>query len=414
MSLWSWIKQVVVETVEHEAIPVHLERMRPEPGEEQDEGYFFRLGLRAGFGGQETARIPVRKRVNPAPHPILKEIHYCEVAGQTLEAANVHALREKVASLLESIAPARTLPLCHFRVPAMDYEIAVYEEDGHIISPVLGGPRLKADDLAGIREQVCRYLVSAGYVNDFDEVEIGVVRPRDLRQVPPAAVFRSHDDPDLWLPAVEGVSAEGPVVGVLGQAARLRPPERRRAGTREDETEQAPAAPDVIALLRYLKAELARTRGGPDPDAVYASEVRPEIWRVAESREQPSGTTLVAYLSDHEASRLELHVLRTGGGDFAVAVADHGINVFLAPTEDSLASQVGRYLAAREFLRFAQEVEIHGAQPPRPERLDVDSIWTDGGGFAAVDVETGAGIPPVGVNDTGGNGASQEVPAQWS
>src|SRR5918999_514012 len=139
---------------EHEPVPIYLERA-------EDDGYAFRLGVRAGFGGQETARIPVQRRTNPDPHPILKEIHYCEVAGRTLEAANLYALQEKVGRLLEAIAPARTLPLCYFRVPAMDYELPVYEQGGELTSPVLGGPKLRARDLAGIRRNVCRYLVSA-------------------------------------------------------------------------------------------------------------------------------------------------------------------------------------------------------------------------------------------------------------
>src|SRR5919204_489778 len=63
--------------------------------------YRFRVGLRAGFGGESSAAIPVFKRVNPHPHPVLKEIFYCEVAGSELEAANVHAVREKVARMLE-------------------------------------------------------------------------------------------------------------------------------------------------------------------------------------------------------------------------------------------------------------------------------------------------------------------------
>src|SRR5919197_1548705 len=121
------------------------------------EGYAFRLGVRAGFGGQETARIPVRRRPNPAPHPILKEIHECEVAGQPLEAANLYALRAKVARLLEGIAPGRSLPLCYFRVAAMDYELPVYEDDGELTSPVICGPNLRANDMAGIRRLVCRY-----------------------------------------------------------------------------------------------------------------------------------------------------------------------------------------------------------------------------------------------------------------
>lgn len=366
MRLWTWAKHVVADTGEHEPIPINIERV-------SEHGYAFRLGVRAGFGGQETARIPIAQRPNPAPHPILKEIHWCEVAGQTLEAANVYALRAKVARLLETIAPGRALPLCYFRVPAMDYELPVYETaGGELSTPVLGGPKLKAHDLAGIRRVVCRYLESAGYVNDADEVAVGVVRPRDLSRVAPAAVFRSHGDPQLWIPSVEGISEEGPVVGIIGHATELRRREsRRRAGPRTNE--QAPAAPDVIALLRFVRTELARA-GSAAADGLYAGEVRPEIWSLAEERTEEAGCRLVAYLVDDDSTRLELNVRRTGAGDVACALEDRAINVFLAPDEDGLAAQVGRHLAGAGFLRFAQEVEIHPVAGPRAERLGTEAI----------------------------------------
>src|SRR5439155_112742 len=138
-------------------------------------------GLRPAEGlHRAVPRLPINHRVNDAPHHVLKEFYSCEVAGRTLESANLFALRAKVASALEMIAPARTLPLAYFRVPAMDYSLPVYEDDGEIVSPVLSGPKLKADELAGIREAVCRYLISAGYVEDESEVAVGVLRPRDL------------------------------------------------------------------------------------------------------------------------------------------------------------------------------------------------------------------------------------------
>jgi hypothetical protein len=369
--LWSWIKGVIAEQGEHEPIPIHLERSGP-----GEEGYAFRLGVRAGFGGQQTARIPVQQRPNPSPHPILKEIHYCEVAGQTLEAANVYALKAKVARLLETLAPGRALPLCYFRVPAMDYELPVYEDGGMLTSPVIGGPKLKAEDLAGIRRLVCRYLESAGYVRNMDEVTVGVVRPSDLRRVAPAAVFRSHTDPEMWLPSVEGTSPDGPVVGIVGHATELRRrPRRRRAGPTVEDA--APAAPDVIQLLRYIATELARP-GHPAAGGVLATEVRSEIWAAAEERTEDARTRLVAYLTDPEGTRLELEVRRTGAGDVAVALEDRGINVFLGADEDALATQIGRHLARSEFLRFAEEVEIHRVEAPRAERLGVESIRTDG------------------------------------
>ena len=64
MSFWSWFKDVLTDVGEHEPVPIHLER-------EGEDAYAFRLGLRAGFRGHETARIPIGRRPNPAPHPIL-------------------------------------------------------------------------------------------------------------------------------------------------------------------------------------------------------------------------------------------------------------------------------------------------------------------------------------------------------
>jgi hypothetical protein len=372
MGLWSWIRKVVADRGEQAPLPIELERT-PEGS------YAFRLGVRAGFGGQEVARIPVGRRTNPAPHPILKEIHFCEVAGRTIEAANVYALRAKVEQVLETIAPARSLPLCYFRAPAMDYELPVYEESGHIVSPILAGPKLKADDLAGIRRHVCRYLASAGYVGDPEEVEVGVLRPRDLSRVPPAAVIRSWADADLWLPTVEGVSPDGPVIGVLGRAARLRTSDRSpdRVGPATG-GQTSPAAPDIIELLRYLRVELQRSRGMLDPASMYAEDVRPEIWRQAERETEDTGRRVVALLSDRESTELELPIRRTGFGEVAVALEQRGITVLLAPDDTSLAAVVGAYLHQQDFLRFARDVEVHEASVPRAERLEVDDIWTFG------------------------------------
>jgi hypothetical protein len=308
------------------------------------------------------------------------------VAGRTLEAANVYALKEKVATLLDSLAPARTLPLAYFRVPAMDYSVPVYEDDGKIISPVIGGPKLKADDLAGIRRMVCRYLMSAGYVTEHEAVTVGVVRPRDLSLVPPAAIFRSLSDRRFWLPSVEGVSPDGPVVGVLASATRIAEAERRRFGAGPAAQDAAPAAPDVLSLLRFVRVEMGRSRHHRelDVDALYAAEVRPEIWAEAERRTVDEGRLLVAHLTDEEQTRLELTIRNTGAGDVAAALIDSEISAFLAPDEDTLAHMVGRYLFERGFLRFAEEIEIHEAAAPRAERLEADDIWTFGDGAGGI------------------------------
>jgi hypothetical protein len=238
------------------------------------------------------------------------------------------------------------------------------------------GPTLKARDMAGIRREVCRYLMQAGYVHEPDEVIVGVVRPRDLRRVPPAAVLRSLADRDVWMPTVEGTSSEGPVVGLLAHPAELRGRGRIRAQIGPAPSDQAPAAPDVVGLLRFVRAELSRRSPSFDPDALYAAGVRPEIWRAAEDRLEATGVRLAAFLVDDEASRIELPVLRMGSGDLVAAIDAAGINVLLAPDENALALSVGRYLALSGFLRFAEEVEIHRAAPPRAERLEPETIWT--------------------------------------
>jgi hypothetical protein len=358
VALKAWIRGVIADTGEEDPVPVALERAGG--------AYAFRLGLRAGFGGQETARIPVIRRPNPNRHPILKEIYSCEVAGTQLEAANVHALRARVAAQLDSLAPARTLPLVWFGVPRAAYELPAYEYGGEIVCPILGGSKLRARDLGEMRAMVCRHLVGTGYVDDDDEVTVGVLQPRDLRRVPPAAIFRCEDDPELWIPAVGGVSDDGPVVGLLDHAVAIGG--RRRAARREE----VAVAGDVLALLRVLRGEWSRARGLEDPRGLYAEWVNQEAWAAAEAHTRAEPTRLLGRLRD--ADPLELDVRRTAAGDLATAIEDRGITILLGADAAELAAVVGRRLAAGGHLHRAQDVEIAVATPSRPDRLDPGAI----------------------------------------
>jgi hypothetical protein len=325
--------------------------------------YRFRPDLRAGFGGEAEACIPVFKRVNPHPHPVLKEIFYCEVAGTTLEAANVHALREKAAAMLETLAPAGSLPLAYFRVPEMDYSLPIYEEGGKIVCPVIAGPKLKAKELAIMRGFVYRYLLNAGYVSDQSHVEIQVVRPSDLRLVPPAAILSSLDDPELWFATVEGRSPEGPVIGLLGESTELNPQERERAGAQP--LSAPPAATDIASLLRLVANELVEAGRLEDPFALYSREVRPEIWSRTEAVTDDAGHRLECWLEGDggEPAKLELPLRRTAAGELVTAFEDQGICVFVAGAEAALAQKVGRYLSGQGFLRLEEAIEVVADQP---------------------------------------------------
>jgi hypothetical protein len=376
--IWDWAKHVATDqTGGIEAVPVDIER---NPGAAVELGaapppdvppYVLRVGVRGGFGGTR-AGLPVHRRENPAPHPVLKEIYQCEVAGKTLEAANIYALRAKVQRQLEVIAPARSLPLCYFRAPRYDYSLGVYEEGSHLACPVLAGPRIRAANLAELREPVLDHLRAAGYLASDEEPEVLVLRPSDLRLVPPSAVIRSLEDPRLWLPTVEGTSAVGPVVGLLSHPTEL-VARRRRQG--EPARDMPPSAPDISGLLRWIGSEMTRRRRLTVPWSLYASDVRPEIWARTEELTDPTNRALVAHLEG--GTQLSVPVRHTAAGESVGAIRDLGIAVFLAGDHDALARVIGSYLVGCGFLADPAELRPDVIAAAPPERLDPDSIWTD-------------------------------------
>jgi hypothetical protein len=378
MRLWDWTRRVVVDqTGGIEPVAVDIER---NPGAVLELGaepppevplYVLRVGVRGGFGGTR-AGLPVHRRENPAPHPVLKEIYHCEVAGKSLEAANIYALRSKVQRHLDVIAPARSLPLCYFRAPRYDYSLGVYEEGAHLVCPVLAGPRIRAESLAEMREPVLDHLRAAGYLAADEEAEVLVLRPSDLRLVSPAAVIRCLDAANLWLPTVEGSSAEGPVVGLLSHPTELVTEVRRRRGA--PAREAPPSAPDVSGLLRWVGGEMTVRGRLASPWSLYACEVRPEIWARTEELTEPTDHTLFAHLDG--GTTLEVPVRHTVAGESVGAIRDLGISVFLAGDYDTLADVIGRHLAAAGFLRDPGDLRPQVISEAAPERLDPDSIWT--------------------------------------
>ncbi|HYU60393.1 MAG TPA: hypothetical protein VEK39_06525 [Solirubrobacterales bacterium] len=378
MGLLSRTKQIVTDqTGGVEPVPIGLER---NPGAVVELGadnppdvplYVLRVGLESGFG-RTQAGLPVYRRDNPSPHPILKEIYRCEVAGKVLEAANVYALRDKVQRQLEMIAPGHSLPLCYFRAPRFDYSLPIHEAGSRVVCPVLAGPKIKADGLDEIREPVTRHLRSAGYLAPDEEPEVLVVRPSDLRLVPPAAVIRSLDDPSLWHPTVEGTSDDGPVVGLLAHPAELRYSGRRRPAAA---SEGPPlSAPDITGLLRQLGAEMVQRGRTRNPWALYATDVRMEIWARTEEVTDPTPNRLTCRMEGGES--LEVPVRHTAAGELVAALQERGITVFLAGDLDALRASVGRYLTEAGFLRHPSDLRQEAIRERPAESLDPDSIST--------------------------------------
>jgi hypothetical protein len=205
-----------------------------------------------------------------------------------------------------------------------------------------------------------------------EEPEVLVLRPSDLRLVPPAAIIRCLDDPSLWTPTVEGTSTEGPVVGLLAHPVELTGDGRRVRGAAAPVP--PPSAPDITALLRYIGSEM-RVRGRlASPWALYATDVRPEIWARTEELTEATGHALTARLESGEA--LEVPVRQTAAGEAVGALRDRGIAVFLTGDHDSLAAAIGRYLVGCGFLRDPRDLRARPVREVGPERLDPDSIWS--------------------------------------
>lgn len=382
MGTWDWAKRIVTDqTGGLEPIPVELER-NPDAVVELGAHnppdvplFILRVGIASGFG-RTRAGLPVYRADNPSHHPVLKEIYHCEVAGKRLEAANIYALREKVRRQLEVIAPAHSLPLCYFRAPRFDYSLAVYEQGSHLVCPVLAGPKIKARSLAEIRDPVVRHLQTSGYLAADEAPDVLVVRPSDLRQVPPAAEIHCLDDPGLWIPTVEGVSAEGPVVGLLTHPAELAVRPRERRGAFGGGDAPPPSATDVTALLRSLGGEMVRRGTVVNPWALYASAVRAEIWARTEELTDPTRRALTAHLEGGEP--LEMPIRHTAAGESVAALSqpELGIAVFLAGDDGALAAVAGRHLAEAGFLRDPSELRARALREAPSESLDPDTIWT--------------------------------------
>ena len=99
------------------------------------------------------------------------------------------------------------------------------------------------------------------------------------------------------------------------------------------------------------------------------------------------GVAMVKIDGSDEGTRLELPIRRAAAGDLATALEDDGITAFLARDEEELAADVGRYLTAHGFLRFADEIDLRALEGPRAERLEADDIWTHGDEIAVHELE---------------------------
>ena len=242
---------------------------------------------------------------------------------------------------LEPIAPGRSLPLCYFRAPAMDYELPVYEHGLALVCPVLGGPKPE-----GARPRRHPRLRSAatwsrratcGRRTRCRGARAPSARPAPRRR--PQPCFRSpRTSRSSGSPPSRASRPRARWSACVGHAAELGGASAA-AGRRAARARTPPsAAPTSLALLRYLAAELGRAGSGLDPWTSTPPTSGPEIWAAAEARTEDAGAGSSRTSRDGESTRLELaSAAHAARAIVAVRARGRGISVFLAADEDALA-----------------------------------------------------------------------------
>ena len=195
-----------------------------------------------------------------------------------------------------------------------------------------------------------------------------VLRPSDLRLVPPAAVIRSLDDP-----ACGCRRSRAPPPRARWSACLPSPPScaTEAAGGAARRAWPLPPPPPTSARCCATSARDDRPRArSSSPWTLYAAEVRPEIWARTEElhrrhRPRPGGA------SGGRRRRSRCRCATPRRGEAVGAISDQGIAVFLAGDHDALATAIGRYLVASGFLRDRADL-----RPEVGRRRRRPSGWT--------------------------------------
>ena len=250
-----------------------------------------------------------------------------------------------------------------------DYELPVYEEGTAHRLPDARGSQAQGARPGGIRELVCRHLISAGYWPDEEPDGAASCGPATCA-VPPAAVFRSLADP--------GVAAgrRGHLRrGAGGRRAGPCPPSspRGRRGAAPPPRDAPPSAPDVIGLLRFLRGECGRGRD-VDPRRCTPPRCGRRLGP-AEARTRGHRPRLVAHLG--RRPRCSSCRCAAPGRARSSARSRTAASPCSWPPTRTRSADGGRPLPRRPRLpaRSAECVRRWCTQAP-PERLEPDSIRT--------------------------------------
>ena len=244
-------------------------------------------------------------------------------------------------------------------------------------APCSPGPKIKADGLAGIREPVCRYLRTAGYLGPDEEPEVLVVRPS--RPAPGAArrgdplrsTTRSCGMPDrrgrLRGRARSSACWPTPPSCATASAAAAR---RRR--------DPRPRRPDVTGAAALHRRTRWSVRGATCSTRGRCTRPTCGPRSGPAPRRSPTPTTgaLACHLEGGE--ELEVPVRHTAAGESSAALQERAHHrVPRRRRRRAGAPSVGRYLA-EAGLPAPRRATCARDRPraPAPRRSTPTTIWT--------------------------------------
>ncbi len=309
------------------------------PGSGEETPRYFYLVRLPGMASE--ARLPVYWNPRPAsPDVLVREAYRVRVAGQTLEAGNLHVLGDLVRSTLAGLGAPGQPP--RFWLLHRSSAVPVYWQGG-TYEALTDGPRLWGRDLQELRDRYAYYLASCNG-GPGGPVTVALLSFADLDVHGPEAVL---EGPGVWAP----VFPEDGTLVAFGPGQT---------------TWSAPHSPaGVLSLWEAASRQLALCGKLADPASLWLAEVSEACHGALMQASTPTGLALrLVRLDGAGADRVRLAVRRVGHLVFASCPQRSCLHV--APDLGTLREGVARHLAEAWAVAGPPELAVEESPGPAP------------------------------------------------
>jgi amino acid transporter len=235
--------------------------LRYESGSEEPR-YYLEVDLNEVVPNR-SARLPVYWRSN-ITDPVLKEVYFTEVGGVRIEKGNLTTLVDAVPEAIRTLVTYNTLPYYLITLPN-GVTIPFYLVNGRLQTTIgtigVGGgdiEKLTGCDIGELYHKLSEYLISNEIIKSGSDLTVSIFLWRDLKQYPPAFVFRDDND-RVWIPIFSHGKGELNY-DIINQPSRI----LRVEG--------------LLSLRREVIASLISAKAISSPYSMYMDQVTDELW----------------------------------------------------------------------------------------------------------------------------------------